>query len=685
MMAGQLEFPGFAPNPGHRQAHDGYLLPSHAVPNERTRMRTHSGERRRARVMQDDLFGALCAETSDLASKTGIREPMAAEHAACNDGVGALDEPVDGAIIDPTTISLPANARARVAGDIVVCATPPATFAEALDVLAASFTLPEARLKDLRRDVAWVEDHRPRNRDGSAAAPLPCDPEALRPILKTLKYDRRKTGPKRLYNIKSSLASIQRKVGWLPPRAPRKPIRTAAWASQLGMMGDGDLSRPTMRRFAVFCEERNLLPEDITLEHLDAYGAVLATTNMKAPEQTVTAIKSRWNRLCREHDTFPGHELPARRNRLTIRDDANGIPASFAADLDAYLSKLRQPGPFEKGFKGPSAESTIRTRGHILALAPHRLVKRGWPATALTSLAAILTPAAVEVILTDYWHANCHDGRWTLGAEATAQALAAAARQWGNLPAADLEQVIDICRQVRAKHRGFTAKKLERLAQFDDPKIERRFLQLPETLWRKALKFATAGKMKRAADTAKYALALAILFDKPLRVADLSILDLALDFVRNAKGKITGVKIAYGRASKRAPVVEGALSAQTVRMLETYVAKFRPVLLNDESTCLFPGQAGSHLDAKSMASQIRTLIGRELGVDVNSHLMRAYVGTVILDEDPRAVALAQRVLGHQNAATTLRFYAAQRGRAANRQYSELIERRRRRLRTSAED
>ncbi len=684
MIAEQLEFTGFGPNTGHRHTQYGEPLPADAVPNERNRMRTHSGERRRARVMQDDLFGALCAETSDLASKTGIREPMAAEHAACNDGGGALDEPVDGAIIDPTTISLPANARTRVAGDVVVCATPPATFAEALELLAASDTLPAARLKDLRRDVAWVEDRRPRNRDGSAAAPLPCDPHALRPILKSLSYDRKKTGPKRLYNIKASLAAIQRKTGWLPPRAPRRPITTSAWASLLGMMGDGDLSRPTMRRFAVFCEERDIAPGDVSLEHLDAYHNALAATNAKAPDQTVTTIKSRWNRLCREQESFPGQELPARRNPNTIRDDADNIPPSFMADLNAYIEKLRNPGPFAKGFRGPAAKSTMRTRGDILALAPHRLVKRGWPAASLTSLAAILTPTAVEAILTDYWDANCVEGGWTLGAEATAQALAAAARQWGKLPAAELEQVLEMCREVRAKHRGFTAKKLERLAQFDDPKIERRFLQLPETLWRKALKFAKAGKMKRAADTAKYALALAILFEKPLRVADLSILDLALDFARNTKGKITGVKIAYGRASKHAPVVEGALSAQTVRMLEAYVTRYRPTLLRDDSTALFPGQEGGHLDSRSMATQIRALIGRELGVDVNSHLMRSYVGTVILDEDPRAVALAQRVLGHQNATTTLKFYAAQRGRAANRHYAELLERRRRRLRTNVE-
>ncbi len=662
--------------------------------------------------MQPDLFGALGTAAHDTAGKADddasanaatpdmplgstvientadqadTRETWAMTEPAEAQSIESPPDQTQEIVIDPTTLLLPANARSRVAGDVVICSTPPATFAEALELLAASGTLSEERMKELRRDVTWVEERRPRNRDGSIAAPLPCDPQALRPILKTLKYDRRKTGAKRLYNIRGSLAAIQRKTAWLAPRAPRAPITTTAWVDLLKLMDNEDRSRPTMRRFAVFCEAQGVQPSDVTLEHLETYRAALHKTNAKTPDQTVSKIKSRWNQLLRDHEGFPGKELPAKRNPNTIRDEANGIPVSFTTDLEAYLVKLRKPGPFAKGFKHPAAESTVHTRGNILALAPHRLVKRGWEAASLTSLGALLTPSAVEAILTDYWETNCRDEEWTLGAEATAQALMAAARQWGSLSRPDLDEVIDKCRQVRAKHRGFTQKKLERLAQLDDPRVERRFLELPETLWRKAKRFSKQGKRKRAADTAKYALALAILFDKPLRVADLAILDLALDFVRNAKGKITGVRIANGRASKRAPVVEGALSPQTVCMLETYVTRFRPTLLHDESTALFPGQEAGHQVSKSMATQIRTLIGRELGVDVNSHLMRAYVGTVILDEDPRAVALAQRVLGHQNAATTLRFYAAQRGRAANRQYSELIERRRRRLRTSAED
>ncbi|HQT90268.1 MAG TPA: hypothetical protein PK677_17335 [Acidiphilium sp.] len=106
------------------------------------------------------MFDALGAEKIDAASGIDILHPAQMQEVVRNGGDGALVDQRGEAIVDPTTISLPANARARVAGDIVVCAAPPATFAAALELLGASGTLSEARLKDLRRDVAWVEDHR---------------------------------------------------------------------------------------------------------------------------------------------------------------------------------------------------------------------------------------------------------------------------------------------------------------------------------------------------------------------------------------------------------------------------------------------------------------------------------------------------------------------------------------------
>lgn len=726
-MEGQLDLLGFQPGPGQHRYRNCTFSTTEGVPPERSRAKRHSRGKGGALMIQLDIFAGLdepariAADAAiDIESDTDTISPAdtagksssndgsgdatgaapGAPRAGQPDGVSTQEAPAsrafpdrpgadpaheragdvdEVAVVDPTWVGLPANARARLAGDVVVCATPPASFAAALRLLAASGTLTETRLKALRADVGWIEQRRSRERDGSAPAPLPCDPETLRPILAKIRPGQHKISAKRLYNIKSSLASIQRKTGWLPSGKAREPIRTAQWARVLGMI-DNEAARGALRGFAVFCEARGITPEAVVFGNFEAYGVALRGTNRKVPGQIADTARYRWNGLAESHADFPGHAVPNKPHHNSFRNPEHGIPVGFAEDLNAYLAKLRKPGPFARGFPRAVAETTVKGRGNLLACAAHRLAGRGWDAATLTSLGAILTPNAVEAILTDFAEKNSGENEpWTLGAEALAQALKMAARQWGDLPEAALKEVEELCDSVKAERRGYSEKKLERLAQFDDPKAERRFLRLPETLWTKATKLAKKGRLRRAAEIAKYALAIAILFDKPLRSADLAILDLALDFARDAKGRIIGIRISAGRASKRAPLVEGALSRETVRMLNTFVAKYRPLLVKTETTALFPGCKGAHNRPASMAVQIKKTIKSELALEVNAHLFRSYVGTLILDEDPRAAALAQRVLGHQDERTTKRSYALQRGRAVKREYAELLERRRRRL------
>ncbi|MGC9271943.1 MAG: hypothetical protein ACP5E6_17520, partial [Acidiphilium sp.] len=200
--------------------------------------------------MQDDLFGNYAAlasakvgdafrnaeaiggpnvESASVSGTPGLApsdpasdECTGAPGAMTNrDGAGSPDSmPSDNspvpAVVDPTSADLPENARVRLAGDTVVGKIPPTTFAEAIAALAASGTLKETQLNSLRRDVAWIEARRPRHRDGTLPAALPCDPALLRPILAGFRPARHKISAKRWYNIKSSLAAVQRKTGWLP-------------------------------------------------------------------------------------------------------------------------------------------------------------------------------------------------------------------------------------------------------------------------------------------------------------------------------------------------------------------------------------------------------------------------------------------------------------------------------------
>lgn len=76
---------------------------------------------------------------------------------------------------------------------------------------------------------------------------------------------------------------------------------------------------------------------------------------------------------------------------------------------------------------------------------------------------------------------------------------------------------------------------------------------------------------------------------------------------------------------------------------------------------------------------IEGTIKKHLGIKMNPHLIRSLIATVLLDDDPRNVTVAQRALDHKTHETTMRPYAMQRGRATNAEYTAIMQRRIRRL------
>ena len=442
-------------------------------------------------------------------------------------------------------------AQSRFAKDIVVCPTPPATFAEAIALIAASGTIDEERLKSFRRDINWVQRRLPAPRDGTPAAPLPCDPQRLRPILQNIQPGRHKISPKRWSNIRNELAAIQRKTGWLPPRSGRAVLQSPGWNAGLALITETP-PQAMFRAFAAYCEAAGLAPGDVSPSQLPLYQAHLERTKATIrPAKTSGALRYTWNKLCREHPDWGGRAFPPKVSPRYIRSAADQIPAAFFQDLDAYIAKLRKPGLFDRRFPMKTAEATISTRIDIYKLAASVLVKSGWKPETLTSLRALTTPEAVAAILTDYHRRNCPSGDWTYGAETTAIALKTLASQWGDLSAEGLAEVTKICKTVRCKKSAFPRKAQERLRQFDDKDVERRFWDLPRKLWQDIVpKHERQNRPHRAAYVAKVALSLAILIDKPLRITNFTNLDLAYDFVRDKKDTIIGIKIEGERTTK---------------------------------------------------------------------------------------------------------------------------------------
>jgi hypothetical protein len=683
---------GFAEESGQHRVNNAVRGLPDGVPISRSSHRRTRTDHRRSVMTTPDLFSAFDAEAAtnnvfsdDRLISGGKTEIQNQSH------YDNFDQPAAGSAKDteddrrPSSHSLPTlpvsnRLKSRFAGDIVVCSIKPATFDEAIMAIKESGTVEPDRVKAFEREVRWVQTRLPRGRDGSPPPPLPCHPEQLRQILKLIVPGRHEISKKRWYNIRCELAAIQRKTGWLTPRASRVEINSPEWQFVTSSL-DGDPAYAMVRNWAVFCEGRGIMPSEVGLTAFEEYQAHLEqNTSKRAPKQTCEALRYVWNRLTKHCPTWGGKPLPRKRSPQCIRGDKNDLSLEFYEDLEAYLAKLLNPGRYARGaFNRPASAKTIQSRRDILTLSGHILRQAGWEREQLTSLHQMAHPNAVQVILDAYHDRNCPDGKWTVGAETTAVVLKMMARQWSKLLPADLSETEAICSSVRPPLNSYPRRAATRLRQFDDRAVERRFWALPQMLWEEAKKHEAKKRLKLAATYAKYALALAISFDKPLRVTNLASLDLGLDFERDRKGNIVSIKIEGERTTKGAAIIEGALTPPTQRKLKEFCDKYRPRLLKNESSALFPGDKSEVVNQGSFGRHITELVHRHLGIDVNPHLIRALVATVILDENPEDVVLAQRMLDHKSPETTKKYYAQQRGRAIQGRFADVLHRRMKKL------
>jgi len=86
------------------------------------------------------------------------------------------------------------------------------------------------------------------------------------------------------------------------------------------------------------------------------------------------------------------------------------------------------------------------------------------------------------------------------------------------------------------------------------------------------------------------------------------------------------------------------------------------------------------MDPQAMATDVKNLVTRQVGIDFHIHAFRNLVATMLLDDDARNGPVAQRMLDHASLKTTTGHYAQQRTRGAQREYNEMLDRRLQRLR-----
>ncbi|MGA7787526.1 MAG: site-specific integrase [Xanthobacteraceae bacterium] len=217
---------------------------------------------------------------------------------------------------------------------------------------------------------------------------------------------------------------------------------------------------------------------------------------------------------------------------------------------------------------------------------------------------------------------------------------------------------------------GLTEKNKTMLRQFNDKRLLRMLVNLPDRLWRHAA--SELKSSRREFVDLQNALAIDILLAAPMRMKNLTELkfDEHIQWPQG-QGKPAVVLFKPEETKNRVPL-EFELPLALSDRLHVYRNKFAPTVTGRRPDNVFLTWRGKPRTQATIAVAIEKTVLKYVGVRLTPHQFRHLAAKIILDENPGAYELVRELMGHKNMQTTTNFYAGIDTRRAGRAHLELI-------------
>ena len=500
---------------------------------------------------------------------------------------------------------------------------------------------------------------------GATPAEIDADPIRLRKRLETIAPQAVGLSRGRWNNIRSLVGkalALARTV--LPGRQTARLL--PEWKALFAPLSRNRAA--SLLAMARYFSVRNVRPDEVRLADLETYHQAILNDRLRAkPEQTWDMIVWTWNACRREIAGWPDVELPRSIRREIYVLPWSDFPASLKADVDAYLVRLSGADLSEDGPSRPAREATLKTREYQLRVGASALVHKGVDAESICSLADIVNLERFKLILR--FLLDRHEGQTSPQVAQMAAFLKGVAKHWAKADDLALLQMQKVASRLATGRGGLTVKNRERLRPFDDAKMVALFLDLPQRIRREVEK--DPRPPKRKAVDAQSAAAIALLQAVPLRLGNLSRLDMRKNLI--ARGKRVYLVVPEGDTKNNEPV-DFELPAETVDIVAWYIRDNRPHLVRAPTDALFPGEGSGPKAAYGLGPQIKAAVFRFTGLKVNTHLFRHAGAKIFLDQRPGQYEVVRQVLRHRSIETTTSFYAGAETRSAGQHYAAVINR-----------
>jgi integrase len=503
---------------------------------------------------------------------------------------------------------------------------------------------------------------------GQPATAIPADPKLLRGRIAEITAAGAGLSPARWRNAKSLVNAALTITGASTMGRRSTATLRPEWHELLARVSDR-YDRAKLSKLARYCSHRALPPEEVNDEVLSAFGQMLVRSTVERPKQVHRDACLTWNRQIDRIKGWPTIRLTEPNNTRSYALPLEAFPQSFATDLQAYLD--RQAGKELFGdVPTPASAATLRCQRIWLLELASALVLSGRNAASITSLADLVATDAAKLALTFFWQRNGE--RKTGQLHNFARLIINIAKHLVKAPTDQLDELRTLSRQINPGKGDMTERNRMRLRAFDDPVNVERLVNLPESMMRPLTRLPNPGY--NDAVRAQTALAVAIELVAPLRAKNLAGLRLDQHLIssRPEPGAVMHLVIPPGEVKNKNPL-EFELPRDVVRLLELYLKKFRPLLVTDGSSYLFPARKGGAKTPAQMADQIKRAIKIDSGLTVNAHLFRHLCAYLYLKAHPGEYETVRLLLGHTSHAVTVRAYCGLERSDAVRRYDSLID------------
>jgi integrase len=534
------------------------------------------------------------------------------------------------------------------------------------DVLVrlANADIPERRRRDLRSAVTTYA-----KLVGKEAAAISLDLAELRQTLDRMVPAEAQVSAKRWANLRSDLAAAIDASGLIAMLKTTAVPVGPVWEKLLA--GTPQQVRAGLSRFARWASLRHVGPEAVDDDALARFIAELElSTLVRSLRDLHRKVAQGWNALVK---LAPSSKLKAVSvpsfKPATRRVDWDILPASFRQDLEDYLAWCAMPDPLDEGARARMlAPRTRRLRREQIHSAVTAALAAGVQPTHLVSLAALLDAGVVRALLRHMWKAD--GGKLSAYTHGVAGMLLAASKEWAKLPADKLEDLKDLRRKLGSLPPGLTAKNENLLRRFDDPRLLRDLIALPDRLWREASRKPPGSA--RAFLLFQNALAIDVLIHGPLRMHNLS----PLTYDRHLhwpQGQGKPVLLVLGAdETKNREKIELELPAVLGDRLWKFRNSIAPRVIGSKPDRIFMTWAGKPRGQGSLALAIAKTVRSRLGIKLTPHQFRHIAAKIYLDQNPGGFELVRQFLGHKNLKTTISAYAGINTKRAGRAHAKLI-------------